>query len=140
MSLSLLIERMMARIQIQSRSSMPTSRRDFLWRLGGGLGGIALASILGEEGLLAGDVAATRSRAAKYPPKAKRIVQLYMSGAASQCDLWDYKPALAKHHGEKFDPGEKVELFQSSPDKVMKSPFGWRRHGNCGKWLSDPVP
>ena len=62
-----------------------------------------------------------------------------MSGAASQCDLWDYKPALAKHHGEKFDPGEAVELFQSAPDKVMNSPFGWRQYGRCGKWLSDPV-
>ena len=62
-----------------------------------------------------------------------------MSGAASQCDLWDYKPALAKHHGEKFDPGEAVELFQSAPDKVMKSPFAWRQHGKCGKWLSEPV-
>ena len=129
----------MSRFQIQPAPGLPTSRRDFLWRLGGGLGGIALASMLGEEGLLAGEVAATRSRAMQYPPKAKRIVQLYMSGAASQCDLWDYKPALAKHHGEKFDPGEAVELFQSAPDKVMKSPFGWRQHGNCGKWLSDPV-
>ena len=74
-----------------------------------------------------------------HPAKAKRVVQLYMSGAASQCDLWDYKPALAKHHGEKFDPGEPVELFQSAPDKVMKSPFAWRQHGQCGKWLSEPV-
>lgn len=116
-----------------------TSRRDFLWRLGGGLGGIALASMLGEEGLLANAGPISQLRAATYPPKAKRVVQLYMSGAASQCDLWDYKPALAKCHGEKFDPGEKVELFQSAPDKVMNSPFHWRQHGRCGKWLSEPV-
>ena len=114
-------------------SSGPT-RRDFLWRLGGGLGGIALASMLGEEGLLAGEALPLH-----FPPKAKRVVQLYMSGAASQCDLWDYKPALAKQHGEKFDPGEAVELFQSAPDKVMASPFGWRQHGTCGKWLSEPL-
>jgi hypothetical protein len=137
--LSLLIERLMTRFYIQPDSGFHRSRRDFLWRLGGGLGGIALASMLGEEGLLADRIPAMRSRAAQYPAKAKRIVQLYMSGAASQCDLWDYKPALAKHHGEKFDPGEAVELFQSASDKVMKSPFGWRQYGNCGKWLSDPV-
>src|SRR5689334_12439470 len=105
-------------------SSANPTRRDFLWRLGGGLGGIALASMLGEEGLLAGEALPLH-----FPPKAKRVVQLYMSGAASQCDLWDYKPALAKQHGQKFDPGEAVELFQSAPDKVMASPFGWRQHG-----------
>jgi hypothetical protein len=116
-----------------------SSRREFLWRFGGGLGGIALASMLGEEGMLASDLSAMQRNALAYPPRAKRVVQLYMSGAASQCDLWDFKPALAKHHGEKFDPGEKVELFQSAPDKVMSSPFGWRQYGRCGKWLSDPV-
>src|SRR6187549_2382951 len=120
MSLSSLIERIMSQFQIQPGPNVPTSRRDFLWRLGGGLGGIALASMLSEEGVLAGEIAVTRSHAMQYPPKAKRVVQLYMSGAASQCDLWDYKPALAKHHGEKFDPGEAVELFQSAPDKVME--------------------
>src|SRR6187401_2603181 len=123
----------------RAAASRYSSRRDFLWQLGGGLGGIALASLLGEERLLALDARAARTHALQFPPKAKRVVQLYMSGAASQCDLWDYKPALAKHHGEKFDPGEAVELFQSAPDKVMKSPFGWRQYGNCGKWLSDPV-
>jgi len=129
----------MTPIQDRLFSDPWTSRREFLWRLGGGLGGIALASMLHDEGLLAGEVAVARPYELRYPPRAKRIVQLFMSGAASQCDLWDYKPALAKHHGEKFDPGEKVELFQSAPDKCMASPFGWRQHGNCGKWLSDPV-
>src|SRR4051812_2565230 len=94
---------------IESQNEMDTSRRDFLWRLGGGLGGIALVSMLGNEGLLASDALARPRSALRYPPKAKRVIQLYMSGAASQCDLWDYKPALAKHHGEKFDPGEAVE-------------------------------
>jgi hypothetical protein len=111
------------------------SRRDFLWSLGGGLGGIALASLLDQEQLRAGpSLSGTR-----HPAKAKRVVQLYMSGAASQCDLFDYKPHLEKHDGDKFDPGEPVELFQSTPDKIMKSPFPWKPYGECGKWLSDPV-
>src|SRR6187455_1250432 len=121
------------------QSDSETSRREFLWRLGGGLGGIAMASMLGEEGLLANGATPVQRGALQYRPKAKRVVQLYMSGAASQCDLWDYKPALAKHHGQKFDPGEAVELFQSAPDKVMNSPFGWRQYGKSSKWLSDPV-
>ncbi len=121
----------------------PQTRRDFLWHSGGGLGGIALAALLGQEGLLANDAApssrAPQTHVLHHPAKARRVIQLYMSGAASQCDLFEYKPALAKHHGEKFDPGEAVELFQSAPDKVMQSPFGWKRYGRSGKWLSDPA-
>ena len=63
-----------------------------------------------------------------------------MSGAASQCDMFDYKPLLIQKHGERFDPGGKIELFQSTPGAVMKSPWGWKQYGGCGKWMSDLVP
>ena len=63
-----------------------------------------------------------------------------MSGAASQCDTFDYKPELIKRNGEKFDPGGKVELFQSDPGAVMKSPWEWKQHGESGKWVSGLVP
>jgi len=101
-------------------------RRQFLWNFGGGLGGIALAQMLHGE--------------THFPAKAKRVVQLFMSGAASQCDTFDYKPELIKRNGEKFDPGGKVELFQSSPGAVMKSPWDWKPRGQCGKWISELVP
>src|SRR5262249_603048 len=42
--------------------------------------------------------------------------------------------------GQKFDPGGKVELFQSDPGAVMKSPWQWKQYGQCGKWISDLVP
>jgi uncharacterized protein DUF1501 len=106
------------------------NRREFLWHFGGGLGGIALAHLLSTE----------RTAASSVQPRAKRVVQLFMSGAASQCDTFDYKPELLKRHGEKFDPGGKVELFQSDPGPVMKSPWTWKQHGQCGKWVSDLVP
>ncbi|HVR72988.1 MAG TPA: DUF1501 domain-containing protein, partial [Planctomycetota bacterium] len=128
-----------------------SSRREFLWRLGGGLGGVALTDLLGRSGLLAGGPAAPEGRgeaAAEvgrngglhHAARAKRVVQLFMSGAASQCDTFDYKPALISRNGEKFDPGEKVELFQSDPGSVMQSPWGWKQRGECGKWMSDLVP
>jgi hypothetical protein len=63
-----------------------------------------------------------------------------MSGAASQCDTFDYKPALVRKHGEKFDPGGKLELFQSEPGAIMASPWRWRQHGGCGRWVSDLLP
>src|ERR1700692_170054 len=103
-------------------------RRDFLWRLGGGLGGIALADLLQRESCRAGD----RRRAGgggHHPAKAKRVVQLFMSGAASQVDTFDYKPELIRRHGQPFDPGGKVELFQSTPGACMKAPWDWKQYG-----------
>ncbi|HYT92524.1 MAG TPA: DUF1501 domain-containing protein [Gemmataceae bacterium] len=119
-------------------------RRSFLWRAGGGLGGIALAHLLGSEGLLA-DAAQSRPRADRNGglhnrAKAKRIVQLFMSGAASQVDTFDYKPELIRRHGQAFNPGGRVELFQSNPGAVMKSPWAWRQYGRCGKWVSSLLP
>src|SRR6266550_4466939 len=93
------------------------SRRDFLWSSGGGLGGIALAQLLGQAGLLADapQPSADLNGGLHHRARAKRVVQLFMAGAASQCDTFDYKPQLIQRSGEKFDPGEKVELFQSDP-------------------------
>jgi hypothetical protein len=120
------------------------SRRNFLWRFGGGLGGIALASLLGNENLLAAggsprSSAKTRTVGLHHAPKAKRVVQLYMSGAASQCDTFDCKPRLIRDHGRPWDPGEQVELFQSSPGQTLKSPWAWRQYGQSGKWINDCV-
>lgn len=117
-------------------------RREFLWRFGGGLGGIALSQLLGEQNLLADEVKpkAEWNGGLHHRARAKRVVQLFMSGAASQCDTFDYKPALIERHGQKFDPGGKVELFQSDPGPVMKSPWAWKQYGQCGKWVSDLMP
>jgi hypothetical protein len=120
-------------------------RRRFLWRAGGGLGGIALAHLLGFEGLLAADAGRSPAgrdwnRGLHHRARANRVVELFMSGAASQCDLFDYKPLLLKRHGQKFDPGGRIELFQSTPGAVMKSPWNWQRYGQCGKWVSSLVP
>jgi hypothetical protein len=110
------------------------NRREMLWRAGGGLGGIALAWLLGNDNALAS------LSAPHYRPRARRVVQLFMSGAASQCDTFDYKPELTRRAGQKFDPGGKVELFQSSPGAVMPSPWEWRRHGKSGRWVSGLLP
>src|SRR5438067_9673874 len=112
------------------------TRRQFLWECGGGLGGIALAHLLHADGLLAGE----KSAGLHHPARAKRVVQLFMSGAASQLDTFDYKPELIKRHGQKFDPGGKVELFQSFPGACMKSPWTWKQYGQCGRYVSSLVP
>lgn len=120
------------------------NRRDFLWRLGGGLGGVALSHLLGRDGLLGLAEAAGYGPGLRHglhhPPRAQRVVQLFMSGAASQCDTFDYKPLLHEKAGEPFDPGEKVELFQSAPGVVMPSPWAWKQRGESGQWVSDLLP
>ncbi|MBR9759081.1 DUF1501 domain-containing protein [bacterium] len=104
---------------------MLTTRRDFLWQSGGGLGGIALASMMGQE--------------AQFPPKAKRVVQLFMSGAASHLDLFDFKPELIKRHGEKSDFGEHVEAFQNGLGPWKKPVWEFSPHGQSGKMLGETV-
>ena len=54
--------------------------------------------MLGHEPLLANGVL---SGTLHHPPKAKRVIQLFMGGAASHLDTFDFKPALIRHHGEK---------------------------------------
>ena len=112
---------------------MDMDRRSFL-HAGGGLGGIALAHLLAREPLVGEDAIRHHS------PTAQRVVQLFMSGAASQCDLSDYKPLLIERNGEDWNPGEEVELFQSAPGHVMRSPWQWTRNGECGKWMSSLAP
>lgn len=112
-------------------------RREFLMSAGGGLGGMALASLLQNDQLLAESHTSTQTL--HHPPKAKRVVQLYMSGAASQCDTFDYKPQLIKDNGNDWDPGEQVQLFQSSPGKTMQAPWKWKQYGQSGKWLNECV-
>jgi hypothetical protein len=115
---------------------MQIDRRQFLWRAGGGLGGIALAAMLAEERALAEP---GTHGGLHFPPRARRVVQLFMAGGASHIDLFDYKPALEKHHGEPSDFGEPVEAFQNGLGPWLKSPFSFRPYGRCGKFLSEPV-
>lgn len=116
------------------------SRREFLWHSGGGLGGLALAALLRDEGLLAADAPApARHPAQVYPPRAKRVVQLFMAGAASHLDLFDYKPELVKRHGQPSDFGEPVEAFQDGLGPWLKPVWEFRPYGQCGKMLSEVV-
>jgi hypothetical protein len=65
-----------------------------------------------------------------------------MNGGASQVDTFDYKPTLDRLHGQRFDPGAgvRVEAVTSAPGNLMKCPFRFRRHGQCGRWVSDVFP
>lgn len=121
------------------------NRREALWKCGGGLGGVALASMLARDGHGDADAAPTTVARANggvlevmhFPPKATRVVQFFMAGAASHVDLFDHKPELKKRHGQPWDPGEKVELFQNGHGATFACPWDWKQYGQCGKHLSE---
>ena len=120
-------------------ANQPFSRREFLWRSGGGFGALALGQMLSALG----ETGATRAElndGLHHKAKARRVIQLFMNGGVSQMDTFDYKPALEKLHGEKFDPGSPVEAATSVPGKLMKSPFEFKQHGQCGRWVSSVFP
>ncbi|MFZ9880892.1 MAG: DUF1501 domain-containing protein, partial [Phycisphaerales bacterium] len=118
-------------------ATRPLSRREFLWQSGGGLGGIALASMLSRDASALLDLASPPPLA--VAPKAKRVVQLFMSGAASHLDLFDFKPDLVKYDGKPSDFGEKVETFQDGLGPWLRPVWNFRPHGDCGKMLGETV-
>jgi hypothetical protein len=123
------------------------SRRDFLATTGGGFGALALSGMLAWEGLDVDGTQAAESSGADaarrsgshHPAKAKQVIQLFMNGGASPVDTFDYKPELAKRHGEKIDFGIKAAAT-SVPGAIMKSPFPFRQHGESGRWVSSVFP
>jgi hypothetical protein len=124
-------------------SQVFSSRREFLRRAGSGFGLLALAGLLDHEGLLAGERAVNplAPRAAHFPARAKSVIWLFMNGGPSHVDTWDYKPALAKSDGQELKGFDKYTgFFADQVGPLMKSPFEFKRHGQCGAWVSDLFP
>ncbi len=126
------------------------NRRDFL-RLGGtGLGGIALTTLLAEQGLLGADKTPIRPkwtpehpgapRSPHFTPKASRVLVIFCSGALSHIDVWDYKPELIKRHGQPLPGGEKLVTFQGANGALTKPLWEFRPRGQSGKMISDMLP
>ncbi len=113
------------------------TRRHFLGRLGAGIGGAALAGLMGEAGA-AGGVMGTH-----FPARAKRVIYLHMAGSPPQMDLFDYKPALNEWDG-KLCPEEMLEkerfAFIKGHPKILGSPHAFAQHGESGAWVSELMP
>ncbi|HYV30020.1 MAG TPA: DUF1501 domain-containing protein, partial [Candidatus Binatia bacterium] len=129
------------------KSWAPPSRRQFLACLGEGFGTLVLSHLLLQDELRAQSPSAAGrldwTGGLHHRARAKRVIQLFMNGGVSQSDTFDYKPQLIRYSGQKFDPGPglKVESVTGSPGFiVMKSPFTWKQHGQCGRWVSEVLP
>ena len=134
--------------------SVNDTRRQFLSAAAGGVGNIALVSLLAEDAQ-AKPVAMSPAidplnplapRGSHLPGKAKNVIFLFMYGGPSQVDTFDYKPVLAKLHGQPVPDSlknlkDKVGgVFNSSKDKLMAGPWEFRQHGQSGQWVSGLLP
>ena len=121
-------------------------RRSFLRHAGTGLGGIALAALLAEQGLLARDAevkkpirpeirpeAPLASRKPHFAPKAKRVLTIFCSGAVSHVDTFDYKPELVKRHGKPLPGAEKLVTFQGEQGNLIKPIWQFKPRGQSGQ-------
>ncbi|MDW3646845.1 MAG: DUF1501 domain-containing protein [Bacteroidia bacterium] len=123
------------------------TRRHFLKSCTTGLGGIALASLLScQTGDLFSEKTledSIRKQAAHYAPKAKRVIFLHMAGAPSQLELFDYKPALNKLHGQPC-PASLLEgkrfAFISGTPNMLGHQAKFEQRGESGAWVSDLLP
>jgi hypothetical protein len=120
------------------------TRRQFFGRTAQGIGLAALGSLLNRD-LFAAPKATTHGAlsALHFAPKAKHVIYLHQSGAPSQIDLFDYKPAMQKHHGEELPAsirmGQRITGMTAGqkafPIAATKFPF--QQYGRSGLWLSD---
>jgi hypothetical protein len=117
------------------------TRRDFLRTSGFGIGGLALAWLLAEEGLLAAESIPQdlRPRRGHFPARAQAMVHFMQNGGPSQMDLFDPKPELQKRGGESTP--QSIEIYQKgNSDKLLASPFRFVRRGQCGMELAEVLP
>jgi hypothetical protein len=119
-------------------------RRRFLSRSGSGGGLLGLAALLSGETESAAqgrDESPLAARRSHFPTTAKSVIWLFMHGAPSQVDTWDYKPELWRRDGQTLDGfDQSTGFFAGAAGPIMKSPFGWQRHGQSQTWVSDLFP
>ena len=128
---------------LENNAQRDITRRTFLQRAAGGIGLAALGGLMGQR---AAASATMLPGFPNFPPKAKRIIYLFQSGAPSQMDLFDPKPALAKRRGEDLPEsirqGQRLTTMTSGQKSFPVAPsiFNFAQHGNSGMWFSDLMP
>jgi len=124
------------------------SRRGFFDRAGSGVHGAALMWLLGRD-LAAGTEALPHGAASTFglrrqrphfPARAKAVIHLCMQGGPSQVDLLDPKPMLDQHDGEPVPDSITKDAFQLRTARLMRSPWKFAKHGQCGHDISELLP
>src|SRR5689334_1535478 len=124
-------------------SPSPVARRHFLHECGVGLGKMSLAALLCDAFAARGASGPLAPKQPHFPPKAKRVIHMFMAGAPSQLDLFDYKPELAKLEGKPLPPsvigGQRYAFIR--PDAAVMGPrFKFAKYGQSGAEISEVLP
>ena len=120
------------------------TRRQFFKRSSAGLGSVALASLLGRES--GGKGKRGLSEGLHFPARAKRVIYLFMAGAPSQLDTFDYKPLMADRFDEDLPESirgnQRLTSMTSAQPRFPIAPsiYEFKQHGDCGKWVSELLP
>jgi hypothetical protein len=114
---------------------IPTTRRQFLCRSGGGFGAVALASLLRKESF-------GEECTVKLPGQAKRVIFLFMEGGPSHIDLFDPKPLVNELAGQSLPEsfGDVITSMGESRSPILPCKRKWKQHGEGGIWISDWLP
>lgn len=123
----------------------PLSRRNFFASSASGVGALAVASLMREQGLLADEpVNPLASKQPHFPAKAKACICIYLEGAPSQIDLFDPKPKLNELHGQKLPESMtrnvRFAFIQKETARLLGSPRKFKQHGQSGMIFSDLMP
>jgi len=126
------------------------TRRQFLWEVGCGFTGVALAAMLGEDGFLGTAAYAADGKtpwknplAPKKPhftPKAKSVIFLYMYGGPSHIDTFDYKPDMKGMDGKTVQVKTFGRGGHRNQGRIVEPKWAFKQYGQCGKWVSDLFP
>jgi hypothetical protein len=131
---------------LHAAQSGPLSRREVLCRIGGGIGGLALATVLSDAGLLAneslsaGAINPLAPKAPHFPARAKRLIFLFMNGGPSHVDTFDPKPELTRLNGEPVPESIAKKLKREPKGKLLASPFKTIACGAAGTQISELYP
>src|SRR5271156_2641046 len=111
------------------------TRRWFFRHAGFGIGSLALCDLVSTASAKAAEANPLAPKPPMFTPKAKSVIYLFMAGAPSQVDLFDFKPTLQKYDGqpcpEELLKGERFAFIKGTP-RLLGSPYEFARFGNSG--------
>ena len=118
----------------------PIRRRELFSWSAYGLGATALSSLLVQEARAAGIPGEAADPPPHLPAKARRVIHLCLCGAYSQIDTFDYKPGLARRHGQPLGGDERPDVFFGQVGLLRQNDFTFKQHGQSGLWISELFP
>src|SRR5437660_10982174 len=115
----------------ERRMNFSLTRRAFLAKYAGSLGGLARAHLLASERARSAEAGLLAPKQPHHPPRAKAVICLFQHGGPSQMDLFDPKPELSKRHDQAY-PGQLEIHFHTQAGKLLGSPFQFHQAGQSG--------